>query len=171
MDKPSLAHHVPSKRDYDLKDRHSAEKFARDLLDNLGLTELGWRIGWNNRKRAFGLCDYGKSTIYLSRFLFPTMTAAEVYQTIVHEAAHALAPGAMHGARWKQTMRRLGVPADRCGEYTEEGLAAVARVAKWRTECDCGACSQPRLRRPNRKYFLGYYRCRKCKSDVRVHKA
>lgn len=90
------------------------EDLARRLLDEHGLTQLGWTFEWNKRKRAFGLCSYAKKKIYVSRFMFDNSVNKfeEFNDTVRHEVAHALAyvrNGARgHGRVWKAWARKLG---------------------------------------------------------------
>jgi hypothetical protein len=75
----------------------------------------GWSFEWNNRVRAYGVCDYEKKTIYLSRVLTSTRTIEEVKETIAHEIAHALCPGHHHNSVWAAKSMELGGSGERCG--------------------------------------------------------
>lgn len=83
-----------------------AQRLAEDNI-NQWLDE-SWTFSWNNRKRAFGVCVYSKKEIQLSRILTKQVDEEQVLDTILHEIAHALTPGAGHGARWKAMARRVG---------------------------------------------------------------
>lgn len=88
------------------------ETLAWMLLEDEGLANQGWSFDWNNRRRHNGLCHYGKKTIYLSRILTPLRSEDNVVETIHHEVAHALTPGAKHGDAWRAQMRKYGYKAE-----------------------------------------------------------
>ena len=76
-----------------------AETIAKELISEH--LDSSWSFQWNNRKRAFGLCHYGRNTIELSRFLTEHETEEATRQTILHEIAHAIAGlHAGHGPEW-----------------------------------------------------------------------
>lgn len=83
-----------------------AQRLAEDYIGQW--LDGSWSFAWNNRKRAFGVCNYRKREIQLSRILTKQINEDEVLDTILHEIAHALTPGAGHGARWKAMARKLG---------------------------------------------------------------
>lgn len=80
----------------------------------------GWKFEFNNRKRAAGLCHYGKKTIYISSFLLEQNLdkSAEFENTIRHELAHAidcaLGYRSNHGPLWKSIARQVLCTGDRC---------------------------------------------------------
>lgn len=85
----------------DLKNKHSE-------LSN-------WTITLNRRKRSFGVCSYTKREIQLSSELIPVMSDKAIFETIVHEIAHALTKGDGHGYYWKRCCISLGGDGQRCG--------------------------------------------------------
>lgn len=80
----------------------------------------GWTFDFNERKRALGLCWWGKKRIELSRFHALADSEAHVIDTLKHELAHALAfithgiQIAAHGREWKEWARRVGCSPDAC---------------------------------------------------------
>lgn len=73
-----------------------------------------WRFRFDRARQRFGLCHYGNKTISLSRVLTELNDAAQVEDTLLHEIAHALTPGAAHGPGWREACRRLGAEPRRC---------------------------------------------------------
>lgn len=77
----------------------------------------GWKCKLNNRRSSWGLCDYSRKTIYLSKYLVQYGTEDEILQTLLHELAHALTPEDRgHGADWLAVARRLGYTGGRCAD-------------------------------------------------------
>lgn len=101
------------------------EREANRLIEKY-LGGQGWKFAWNNRKRAFGLCSYRKKEIQLSIFLSETEPFDSVCDTILHEIAHALTPGAGHGPAWKAVARRIGLSDPKSGKQ-----AAVQPKYSW----------------------------------------
>lgn len=91
-----------------------------------------WRATYNNRKRAFGVCDYGKKQIELSSLLVPAMSEESIKDTIIHEIAHALCPGQNHNNVWKAKCIELGGNGKRCGgsDKYKDGEAGQQKVAQ-----------------------------------------
>jgi len=125
-----------------------------------------YRFSWNSLKTKYGVCSYSNRTIYLSRHLTPLRTEAAVRQTIMHEIAHALTPGAGHGMLWKIQMQRFGYKPERCSsdvvdkssisnwKATCPGCAKVVyMVRKPRVVKSCGKCGHGKF---NRKYILEF---------------
>ena len=131
-----------------------AKTLAISLLHQHGLT--GWTFRFDNARRRFGSCRYGSKLITLSRPLVYLNDVEQVRDTILHEIAHALAPGAQHGPRWRAACLKVGAIPKRC--YTEEAVRSPPRAAP-RFKFGCGKCDWwvDRRRRPTRKYA-----CAKC---------
>ena len=132
---------------------------ARDLMREHGLLQLGWTFGFDHARRRFGKCEYDSRRITLSRPLTLLNGIDEVRDTILHEIAHALCPGAGHGPRWRATCRRIGATPKRC--YTDEQVVSPARRAA-RYTMGCPRCQWwvARYRRPARRSRLVCTRCR-----------
>lgn len=113
--------------------------FANENLAKHYLLEDGWTFGWNNRKRAFGLCNHSTREIQLSRFMLECGESVESMKgTIIHEIAHALAgAGAGHGAKWQRIMIQLGQNPSR----TRSAKGAEIKYKWYRM---CKSCGQKR---------------------------
>jgi predicted SprT family Zn-dependent metalloprotease len=85
------------------------EQFAKQKLAQFGLNRDGWTFGWNNRKRALGLCNYTKKKIFVSESCAKVVAGDKIKDTVLHEIAHALAgAGTGHGIIWKQWCVKVG---------------------------------------------------------------
>ncbi|CAA9584301.1 MAG: hypothetical protein AVDCRST_MAG86-3267 [uncultured Truepera sp.] len=125
---------------------------AHVLLDKHGLHN--WSFAFNRRKRAFGLCDYSRRTIYLSSVLTELNGEAEVRDTLLHEVAHALAGHcAGHGPIWREIAQKVGARPRRC--YRAEEVQQPP--SKYLLVCPSCNASTPLHRRPIRVYA-----CRSC---------
>lgn len=73
-----------------------------------------WKFQFDDSARRFGYCSYRKKTISLSRQLVKLNNPLQIYDTILHEVAHALIePGNGHNKLWKQTASSIGCSATR----------------------------------------------------------
>ena len=90
-----------------------AYQSARDILDDLGLSY--WTLQFDRAKLRAGACHHGTITISLSEYFVRLNEWDIVRETLLHEAAHALAgPNAGHGWKWKVKCLELGISPDRC---------------------------------------------------------
>lgn len=64
-----------------------------------------WNIQFESSHSRCGLCVYRQKTI---RFSLKDHSEREVLDTILHEIAHALTPGARHGPRWQAKLVEIG---------------------------------------------------------------
>jgi len=106
---------------------YKAEFLARDLMEVHGLFEDyydPWTFKFDNAKRRLGCCNYTRRTISISKPLVLINDEATVRDTILHEIAHALTPGAKHGPQWKTKCREIGAKPERCATDAEEVEAA-----------------------------------------------
>lgn len=110
---------------------HDAEDLALDLMADYGLS--AWNFGFDNAKRRCGRCNYVKRLITLSRHYVELNNEREVRDTILHEIAHALTPGAKHGPQWQATARKLGATPNRCADDS-----VSMPETPWRVVCDSG---------------------------------
>ena len=135
-----------------------ARILATTLMRQHGL--VGWRFTFDHARRRFGCCKYARRTISLSRPLTLLNSEAEVRDTILHEIAHALTPGAGHGAKWKAMCAEVGARPTRC--YRESEIVAPRRTPA-PMQIGCPACGwwQDRRRRTGRKLV-----CRRCRAAV-----
>jgi len=104
-----------------------------------------WKVTTNRRKATFGVCDYTRRQIELSEYKVPVMTDEAIFDTIVHEIAHALTPGHNHDRVWKAKCIELGGDGKRCHGAEKfkggvEGMKiAMEKVAKYTLTCPvCG---------------------------------
>ncbi|MFO8149461.1 MAG: SprT-like domain-containing protein [Trueperaceae bacterium] len=129
----------------------AARALAHQLLLHHGLD--GWRFRFDHAKRRLGCCHYGSRTISLSKPLTVLNDEAVVRDTLLHEVAHALTPGAGHGPAWRRQAVAIGAAPRRCADATDVRLPP----APYALVCDgCGA-RLPRYRRPRRRLV-----CRPC---------
>ena len=70
-----------------------------------------WTFQFDRAKRRFGACNYTTRTISLSRTLTRLNDDAAVRETLLHEIAHALTPGAGHGPAWQVKCLEFGISA------------------------------------------------------------
>jgi predicted SprT family Zn-dependent metalloprotease len=131
-----------------------AGHLARTLMNQHGLVD--WSFAFDHARRRFGRCNYTLKQITLSKPLTFLNPLDEVRDTILHEIAHALAPGAKHGPRWRAVCQRIGARPIRC--YTDARVVSPPRApAAYLFGCArCGWWVE-RRRVSRRKY-----QCRKC---------
>lgn len=109
---------------------------AHALMEEHGLTDIGWRIDFNNAKSTAGTCDYSKKTIFLSRFYLKHNDVSTTWNTITHEVAHALVgPGHGHGRVWRTQHIRLGGSGDRTLSLEGKAKEEYIRSSKWTGTC------------------------------------
>ena len=128
-----------------------ARHLAIELMRRHGVGDWGFRF--DHARRRLGCCHYGSRTISLSRPLTLLNPEATVRDTLLHEIAHALTPGAGHGPAWRLRAATLGARPRACADAGEVTLPP----APYALVCDgCGA-RLARYRRPRRRYV-----CRAC---------
>lgn len=129
---------------------------AKKLMSNYPELKY-WNVTFNNRKRAFGVCNYRKHQIELSSLLVPAMTENAIQNTIIHEIAHALTPGHNHDSIWKAMCIKLGGNGQRCGgsEKYEGGVQGLKstqeKLAKYTLTCPCCGKTSYANRKPRTK--------------------
>jgi len=109
----------------------AANTIAVNMLHDHGLAQQGWTVVWDSARGRNGQCNYARKTISLSRITNAIRDEADVRQTIIHEVAHALTPGADHGYLWKIKFRALGGSGDRVARDKVD----VSLISKYRVEC------------------------------------
>ena len=96
------------------------------MLDQFGLTERGWTFDFDRATKREGRCDYTNKRISYSGPILPHRTREEFRQTMLHEIAHAMTPGAKHGPAWKAMARKLGYTGGRTSD-ANAGIRAVQK--------------------------------------------
>lgn len=132
------------------------EDLVRWVLDENGLTLRGWSFAWDRAIKRAGCCDHARKRITLSLPVFQIEENREdVLDTILHEAAHALAgPAAGHGPRWKAAAVSIGARPERCH--------SLVVPAPFLGLCKCQR-NHSKVRRPNPN---AAYRCRRCSAPI-----
>lgn len=106
---------------------------AAHLLEQHGLAQRGWRFEWDRAKVRAGCCQYRKKAITLSRHYVELNVAEhpeDIVDTILHEIAHALAPGDGHGKKWKAACSQVGAVPKRCYDSDVVDMPERQLVAK-----------------------------------------
>ncbi|MGW8177548.1 MAG: SprT-like domain-containing protein [bacterium] len=121
---------------------------ALQLLHKHGLHQKGWTFEWSRAKKCFGVCIYSQKKIKLSLVLAKTETPDAMMQTLLHEIAHALTPGAGHGREWKRVASEIGVRNPKATRsYTGERPEHL-----WELVCD-GRVIKRYHRKPSRSFI------------------
>ena len=125
---------------------------ARSEMDKNGL--IDWKLNLDNAKVRAGACFFREKKISFSRNFIKNSNDLEIYDTILHEIAHALVgPEHGHGIVWKNMAKRLGCSAKRC--HTLE-----FSYYKWIRYCE-NFCWEQRTHRRKSNLI-----CRKCGANV-----
>jgi predicted SprT family Zn-dependent metalloprotease len=128
---------------------------AAILLESHGLAGLGWKFEWDRAVRGAGACWHGRRTISLSR-AYAELNAAgnpdEVFDTILHEVAHALVDADhRHDEVWKAACVRVGAVPRACCDPAEVAMPQGRYLA---TCPGCGAvCSRHKVPPSNRHIY------------------
>lgn len=131
-------------------------------------------IEFNPRMRtAAGRAHYKDSRITLNKTLLEE-NPSEFEQVVIHEFAH-LASVAMygksgdgHGRLWKRTMRQMGVQPDRTHSMDTKDRKITHKVQTY-ASCGCeGQKHEVKTRLYNQIKKGKKYRCRRCKSPLKV---
>ncbi len=97
-------------------DRNKAIKLCRELMDTHGLKD--WKGLLTLGEVPFvGKCVYKHKTIMLSALAVDIQPDSEVIDTIKHEIAHALTPGAAHNLTWAMKAEELGARTVPCANF------------------------------------------------------
>ena len=142
-----------------------AHKEGRQILRDLGLG--GWVLGFDRAKRRAGQCNYTRKTITLSEYFVRMNEWDEVRNTILHEAAHALAgPGAGHGYLWAKQCRLVGIEPKRCYDSEAVNMPQGNVVVSCVNHGEVGR--QHRMPKANARSYMV---CRKCRTRLTYRKA
>lgn len=132
-----------------------AVALCRRLMDEHGLKD--WKVVVDKTKRRAGCCKYAPKSICLSWY-YLWMNAdkeEDIRDTILHEIAHALTPGAKHGDRWKQVCCQIGARPIACYDV------AVIAMPKGKWQATCPSCRKVFDKQRKPKYVDGMY-CVRC---------
>jgi predicted SprT family Zn-dependent metalloprotease len=134
---------------------------AKGRTYKLTAKQIGYSFAFNNRKRAFGLCNYSERMINLSLPLCSEnldKIHTVIRNTILHEIAHAFSfeihgrSGTGHGAYWKDIALQVGCNGERCFSNSVNRPAS-----KYTLVCDnCGTTT------PQHRKSRLLYACSKC---------
>lgn len=113
---------------------NDAKKLANELMLKHGL--VYWAFGFNNAKRTFGICNFTRKRIELSKPLTELNDVEKVKDTILHEIAHALTPGHGHDSVWKRKALEIGSNGDRCFS------SKVVKTPESKYIADCVGCNR-----------------------------
>jgi predicted SprT family Zn-dependent metalloprotease len=136
-------------------DRAKLVAVAADLFRQYGLDERGWRLEFRNYGHRLGSCCSRRRVIALNVFYADRNTEAHVFDTLLHEIAHALV-GTLHGHGpvWKAMAVKLGAVPQACSK-----TGVLIRPGKYQATCPTCVRRFHKYRRP--KYITGYY-CPSC---------
>ena len=129
---------------------------ARSEMDKNGL--LDWKLDLDHAKVRAGACFFREKKISFSRDFIKNSNKSEIYDTILHEIAHALVgPKHGHDIVWKNMAKKLGCSAKRCHtlEFSDY---------KWIRYCENNCWEQKTHRRKSNLI------CRKCGASVSYKK-
>ena len=134
-----------------------AEKIAQKILQEEVLDD--WSFRFDFAKKRFGMCNYSKKEISLSKYLVELNNEEKVRDTIIHEIAHAIAGySAGHGKDWKRCVVRMGGVPERC--YSPQEV----NTPKLKYTIFCKTCHTETQK--NRKFKTSLFRsapaCKSC---------
>lgn len=137
---------------------YEAAQLARSQMRRHGL--VGWTFDFDHARRRFGCCNYTRRVITLSRPLTLLNPIEAVRDTLLHEIAHALAPGHGHGPRWRAICQQIGATPKRC--YDESSIASPPRPpGQYIMSCPRCRWQVSRHRQTRRKLI-----CKTCRGAV-----
>ncbi len=94
------------------------EQYAAACLAHLHLQD--WHFGWDKTSRRLGCCKMQQRRISLSRYYaeaYATRDPGQLWRTLLHELAHALAwvhhKATGHGPVWKRYCTALGIDGEK----------------------------------------------------------
>lgn len=121
----------------------------------------GWNLVVNGRmSSAAGRCKYDRREVHIAGWHLRRSRRRQVVDTLLHEAAHALAgPGTNHGPLWQRWAVRLGADPRRTlpAEVWRDSPAA-ARPPRWLARCRRCGQRYRRQKRPRRRRVV----CGRC---------
>lgn len=110
------------------------ESLANELIafhTAAGDIPTGWTFKFNRQTSAVGLCVYRDRTIQVSKKWAEVLDEKIIKNTILHEIAHAITPGANHGPLWRQACVRIGARPETCTRVGDEAAKQVFDTYKY----------------------------------------
>lgn len=130
----------------------AAERRCRELFAQHGLD--AWQLRFSKATKQCGLCSYASKTITLS--IWQPDGCFE--DTLLHEIAHALTPGAKHGYQWKLKCLELGCKPQAC-ESMSSATDLPEELRRYRVYCSkCNRTSSASTH-PRRNYVKRISHC------------
>lgn len=134
-------------------DIKEAQRIMLGEMHRYGLTQSGWTFKWDRAKSRNGRCDYNRRVISLSFPLTSQREEAAVRNTIIHEIAHALTPGAGHGEVWRRKFIQMG------GDGKRRSGDRVSIEYKWTALCAVSGKTLGKTHRKSAKMGRSICRC------------
>lgn len=127
---------------------------ANHHINEWKLPELGWTWGFNQRRRALGVCKHQEKKLYFSTEFILINPTGVMLDTIKHEIAHALVgPNIGHSVIWKRKALEVGAIPKSCavGNVSPQGryvaqCCGIIRHFHRRPKYDirvCTRCNRP----------------------------
>ncbi len=139
------------RKDHAVREQEALEN-CRKLLAKYGLSD--WSAGLDDSLNRAGVCHFSKKHISFSRLFLRTAPEEEIFNTILHEIAHALVgPKHNHDSCWRTIARQIGCSGVRCHEIKFS-------QPRWIVHCPNGCFTLSRNRR-----MRGV--CKKCRQPPR----
>ena len=122
--------------------------------------ELGYRFEFNNRKNGFGICNFRRRIIGLSKGLCEfnlDKIETHITDTILHEIAHALSyevygfDGRGHDFKWVSIAKQIGCNGKRCFSIHD----IESPPSKYTLTCPTCKRETPKHRKPKRSKACG----------------
>lgn len=137
-------------------DPEHVRRWALSVMAGFGLTE--WKFQFTRGIKTLGVCRYQRRIIGLSIHLVRANQPEQVFDTTLHEVAHALVgPNHGHDAVWRQKCREIGAKPERC-------CTVELDLPKGRWLARCGGCGDEFRRHRRPKRMTGWF-CRRCGRD------
>lgn len=133
----------------------AVETYAKKALVKHGLADKGWVFKWDKRAtKRFGQCRYYRKEIGISNQLASLNKAEDVFDTVLHEIAHALASvrgfvRARHGIEWQRICVEIGAKPSQY--YSSDQIV----IPKGKYSGTCPKCSHKfeKSRIPRRRTY------------------
>lgn len=135
--------------------RQQATQFLREQLDANLLQDWHIRLTTDITCGYLGLTSYKDKTIFLNAHHIDTHPDEAVRNTILHELAHALTPGAEHNQPWINKAHELGCTSFKpCARFSlsESAIDAIRSGATLKVDFDIETIPEQKVYKP--KYSI-----------------